>query len=134
MLSLTPRTARNVPRGRRALVVDDDQQIRHLFSAVLRRAGFDVEVAPDGMSAMSRIATLRPDVVTLDLILPGMDGFAVINRLRELSNAPPIVIVSGAVHRTETQRPISDPVVAFLAKPLRPGDLVAACESALRRA
>jgi two-component system OmpR family response regulator len=112
--------------------VDDDHQIRQLFSAVLRRAGFDVEVASDGAAAMHRITASRPDVVTLDLVLPGMDGFAIINRLRELADAPPVVIVSGAVHRTEA-RPVSDPVVAFLCKPLRLGDLVAACENAVRR-
>jgi DNA-binding response OmpR family regulator len=131
-MAATPSTDTGTPRGRRALVVDDDHQIRQLFSAVLRRAGFEVEVASDGATAMQRIVASRPDVVTLDLVLPGMDGFAIIHRLRELSDAPPVVIVSGAAARTEWPAG-SDPVVASLPKPLRARDLVAACEDALRR-
>jgi CheY-like chemotaxis protein len=93
---LTTSTAH--PQGRRVLVVDDDRAIRDLFRAVLRRADFIVEVADSGTAALRRVAESGPDVVTLDLAMPGVDGFAVIDRIRALSSPPPIVVVSGGAY------------------------------------
>jgi len=120
------------PQGRRILVVDDDPTIRELFRAVLRRADFSVEVAESGVMALRRMAEVPPDVVTLDLAMPGMDGFTVVDRLRAMPCPPPIVVVSGAAYEEEVLS-FGCPVVAFLAKPLHPADLVVACERALSR-
>lgn len=119
----------DAPRSRRALVVDDDRQIRELFSIALRRVGFEVQVASGAAEALQRFSDARPDVVTLDLATPGVDGFSVIDRLHEIPDAPPIVIVSGMAQPT---RDLPN-VVAFIAKPLTLTALVAACELALDR-
>ena len=122
----------HAPRPRPyALVVDDDPQIRELFGIILRRAGFKVEVADRGAVALQKIQVQRPDLVTIDVAMPDMDGFAMIDRLRELPDSPPVLVVSGFVNRTEASRALSQPVVEFLAKPLRPEELVAACERAI---
>jgi two-component system, OmpR family, response regulator len=114
-----------------ALVVDDDPEIRELFGIILRRAGFDVDVADRGAVALQKIKILRPDLVTVDVAMPDMDGFAMIDRLRELPDSPPVVVVSGFVNRIESRPSMSQPVVAYLSKPLRPEELVAACERAI---
>jgi CheY-like chemotaxis protein len=116
--------------GRRVLVVDDDPAIRDLFGLCLRRAEFVVDLATSGEEALRCVADIRPDVMTLDLGMPDIDGFAIIDRLRALPMSPPIVVVSGHVYVEETFV-FGKPVVALLSKPLQPGDLVAACERAL---
>jgi CheY-like chemotaxis protein len=114
-----------------ALVVDDDPEICELFGLILRRAGFHVEVADRSAVALQKIKVLRPDLVTVDVAMPYMDGFAMIDRLRELPDSPPVVVVSAFVNKTESRRSLPQPVVAYLAKPLRPEELVAACERAI---
>jgi CheY-like chemotaxis protein len=116
--------------GPRVLVVDDDGAIRELFRTVLRRANFVVDVAESGAAALRQLEESAPDLVTLDLAMPDMDGFAVIDRLRALPSPPPIVVVSGKAHSREMLC-FTRPVVACLPKPLHPGDLVAACKRAL---
>jgi two-component system OmpR family response regulator len=122
----------STPRERHVLIVDDDPAIRELFRTVLRRAGFVARLADSGRTAMRMVADYQPDVVTLDLAMPGEDGFAVIDRLRALPNAPAVVVVSGAAYPDEALA-LGTPVVAVLTKPLHPEDLVAACHRALRR-
>jgi CheY-like chemotaxis protein len=114
---------------RRVLVVDDDPAIRRFFGEVLRRAGFSVDVADGGATALQQVGDSRPDLVTLDLAMPGIDGLAVIQELRGLTSPPPVVVVSGAANAEAI--PLGHPVVALLSKPLLPSDLVAACERAL---
>jgi CheY-like chemotaxis protein len=133
--SISPDPAFAPPPRPYALVVDDDPQIRELFGIILRRAGFTVDVADKSTVALQKIQVLRPDLVTVDVAMPDMDGFAMIDRLRELPDAPPVLVVSGFVNRMEAraaQQP-QQPVVAYLAKPLRPEELVAACERALNQ-
>ena len=122
---------RPVGKGRRALVVDDDPQIRRLFDLILTNAGFQVEVAEGGRAALQKLKESCHDVVTLDLAMSDMSGMAVIECVRELPYMPPIVVVSGAAEVVEGRRKFARPVVAFIAKPLRPSELVAACEEAL---
>jgi CheY-like chemotaxis protein len=118
--------------GRRVLVVDDDPATRELFRAVLHRANFRVHVADSGRTALRLVADWKPDVVTLDLAMPIVDGFAVIDWFRALPSPPPIVVVSGGTY-PEEMLSFGRPVVAFLPKPLHPDDLVAACDRALCR-
>ncbi|WP_370466519.1 response regulator [Streptacidiphilus sp. PB12-B1b] len=69
------------------LVVDDEPNIRELLSASLRFAGFRVSSAASGAEAVTAVARDRPDLVVLDVMLPDMDGFAVVRRLRDDSGA-----------------------------------------------
>ena len=87
-MASNPRTARRV------LVVDDSAVAREVLSLVLRRDGFDVEIAPSGAVALQRIANRPPDVVVLDLEMPGMDGLQLLERI--MGTAPlPVVVCSG---------------------------------------
>src|SRR5881397_519708 len=66
----------------RLLVVDDEPNIRELLSASLRYAGFEVATAADGQQALALAASFRPDLLVLDVMMPGLDGFGVVRRLR----------------------------------------------------
>jgi DNA-binding response OmpR family regulator len=106
--------------------VDDDVATREMFRMALRIAGFDVETASDGVAALRHIEQHVPDVVVLDLDLPGINGIAVHGELgsRDRTRNVPIVIVTG----TDWQLP--SPVSAALAKPLTPHELVDAVRDA----
>ena len=114
---------------RSVLVVDDDVATREMYRMALRIAGFDVETASDGVAALRRIEQHVPDVVVLDLDLPGINGIAVHGELdaRERTRHVPIVIVTG----TDWQSPF--PVFAALSKPLSPHELVDAVRVAATR-
>ena len=74
------------------LVVDDEPQIRRALRTALTGHGYEVEVAEDGETALARLAARLPDVVVLDLIMPGTDGFEVLRQTRRWSNVPVIVL------------------------------------------
>ena len=114
---------------RSVLVVDDDVATREMFRMALRLAGFEVETASDGVAALKQIEQRVPDVVVLDLDMPGLNGLAVHEELdsRERTRHVPIIIVTG----TDWQSPY--PVSAALSKPLAPHDLVDAVRDAASR-
>ena len=105
---------------RSVLVVDDDRDIREMFTTALRQAGFEVRSAVDGIVALRQIEHRRPDVVVLDLNLPMVDGIAVHEELnlRTDTQGLPVVIITG----TEQESPF--PAYATLRKPIDPDNLV----------
>jgi CheY-like chemotaxis protein len=117
-------------QGRRVVVVDDDEPIRQLVANVLEDAGYEVQLAGDGEAALSAISAWKPDLVTLDLVMPGLDGWGVIERLRKVADPPPIVVVSG---RTDDVPPgVLDRCVAgYVTKPFHVLDLLATCRRVL---
>jgi CheY-like chemotaxis protein len=100
---------------RRVLIVDDDDNIRDLMRVQLNNAGYVVLDARDAASALHIARTARPDVITVDLLMPGIDGWSFIERLRKeesLANIP-IVVVTGAADAKKDQRlPVDVSVVA----------------------
>src|SRR3954453_16865852 len=118
--------------GARALVVDDAAEFRELVAAVLRRDGFLVEVAGDGRAALDIARSFSPDVVVLDLGLPGMDGVEVCRQLRTFTDAY-VVMVTG--RRDEVDKLIGLSVGAddYVTKPFSPRELVARVRAMLRR-
>ena len=99
------------------LVVDDDEGTRDRLRSMLTRAGWSVQEAPDGRTALQRVAAARPAVILLDLMMPGMDGFAV---LKELRNTPdwaaiPVVVVT-AMDMTRADRERLGPQAALIRK------------------
>jgi PAS domain S-box-containing protein len=101
--------------SRRVLVVDDDDDFRDVLRQELQRAGYVVLDARDAASAIQIARSSRPDVITVDLVMPGLDGWSFIERLRadETLTAIPIVVVSGAPDaKTSGRRPIDVSVVA----------------------
>jgi len=86
----------------RILVVDDVATVRALISDMLEEAGYDVETAADGEKALEGIRRCRPDLVLLDLVLPGKDGFEVLRALGEMGEtAPPVLVMSGTMHQPD---------------------------------
>ena len=87
-------------RAKRILVVDDEMDVRALLLATLEDAGYDVDLASDGVLALARILAHRPDLVVLDLMMPGMDGHELIAKLAAVPSSPPIIAIFSALSRT----------------------------------
>lgn len=116
----------------RILVVDDEPVMQAFVCRVLRQFGYDVESALDGEQALAMIQTEQPDLVLLDLAMPGIDGWGVLERLKQLSDAPRVVVLSAAMSDADTHRRGLDAGAwACLTKPVRIADLVATCRQAL---
>jgi two-component system, OmpR family, alkaline phosphatase synthesis response regulator PhoP len=114
------------------LVVDDEQRLRDLIRSYLERDGFAVLAAADGLTALDLARQHRPDVVVLDLMLPGLDGLEVCRRLRAFSDAYVIMLTAKA---EEIDRIIGLEVGAddYLTKPFSPRELLARVRAMLRR-
>jgi DNA-binding response OmpR family regulator len=108
----------------RVFVVEDDPDFRELVRDVLARAGFDVEVADDGIAALSHIRRSIPDLIVLDLRMPNLDGLEVLKLLRstEVGRRIPVVVTTGATIDA-TLRELASTV---LQKPFAMADLVRA--------
>ncbi|MER7730241.1 response regulator transcription factor [Streptomyces erythrochromogenes] len=121
----------------RVLVVDDDPTVSEVVAGYLERAGFTVERADDGPSALEAAARCRPDLVVLDLMLPGMDGLEVCRRLRAGgAGARTLPVVMLTARGDEEDRILGLEVGAddYVTKPFSPRELVLRVRSVLRRA
>ncbi|MEV8593185.1 response regulator transcription factor [Streptomyces sp. NPDC052012] len=118
--------------GARVLVVDDDPTVAEIVSGYLDRAGYVVDRAGDGPGALARAAEHRPDLVVLDLMLPGMDGLEVCRRMRGQGPVPVIMLTARG---DEDDRILGLEVGAddYVTKPFSPRELVLRVESVLRR-
>jgi len=119
----------------RILIVDDDPLNRQIVSRVLAKAGYETDSAKDGPEALAMIDRAIPDLVVLDVMMPGMSGFDVCRQLRQdLKTAPLLVILltasSAVENRIEGFEAGADD---FLAKPFHPAELVAHVQALLRR-
>ncbi|MDH6606628.1 two-component system response regulator ResD [Streptomyces sp. SAI-208] len=117
---------------RRVLVVDDDPTVAEVVSGYLDRAGYLVDRAADGPDALARAAAHRPDLVVLDLMLPGMDGLEVCRRMR---GSGPVPVIMLTARGDEDDRILGLEVGAddYVTKPFSPRELVLRVESVLRR-
>jgi two-component system KDP operon response regulator KdpE len=116
----------------RVLVVDDEPQIRRALSINLQARGYEVEVAPDGESALDVAARKHPDVVVLDLGLPGMDGVEVIRGIRGWSQVP-IVVLSVRDAEGDKVAALDAGADDYVTKPFGMDELLARLRAALRR-
>lgn len=114
------------------LVVDDEQSILNIVSAYLRAEGYTVHTASDGPSGLKAARTLKPDLLILDLMLPGMDGIELLTQLRRESDVYVILLTAKS---EETDKVIGLSVGAddYLTKPFSARELVARVKAALRR-
>src|SRR3954470_18291192 len=118
--------------GARALVVDDVAEFRELVTTVLRREGFVVEAAVDGPAALAAARAFAPDVVVLDIGLPGMDGVEVCRQLRTFSDAY-VVMLTGRQEEVDKLIGLSVGADDYVTKPFSPRELVARIRAMLRR-
>lgn len=114
------------------LVIEDDQDIRELVRTVLTQAGFDVTVAGSGAEGVLAAKTLNPDVITLDLGLPDIDGFEVSRQIREFSDAY-IVMLTARTDELDTLIGLESGADDYLTKPFRPRELRARVAAMMRR-
>lgn len=118
--------------ARVGLVIEDDHDIRELVRTVLSQAGFDVSVASSGAEGVLVAKTLNPDVITLDLGLPDIDGFEVSRQIREFSDAY-IVMLTARTEELDTLIGLESGADDYLTKPFRPRELRARIAAMMRR-
>jgi len=117
----------------RLLVVDDEPNIRELLSASLRYAGFEVTAAADGDQAIALARSERPDLIVLDVMMPGRDGFDVVRRLRGDGRPVPVVFLTA---RDATEDKISGLTLGgddYVTKPFSLEEVIARIRTVLRR-
>ncbi|MEZ0470180.1 response regulator transcription factor [Luteimonas salinilitoris] len=118
---------------RHILVIEDDHDIAQMLVLNLRAEGFDVHVAHNGEDGLAQVRQARPQLLVLDLMLPGMDGLDVCRRLREGADYLPIIVLSAK--SSETQRVLGLELGAddYLTKPFSMAELVARVHAVMRR-
>jgi two-component system alkaline phosphatase synthesis response regulator PhoP len=116
----------------KVLVVDDEQTILDLVTAYLRQEGYQVYTALDGPGGLKAARSFKPDLIVLDIMLPGLDGIEVLSQLRRESN---VYVIMLTARSEETDKVIGLSVGAddYLTKPFSPRELVARIKAALRR-
>ncbi|WP_369601058.1 response regulator transcription factor [Hahella sp. SMD15-11] len=114
------------------LVVDDDLEIRELLGDYLRRNGFDTLLAEDGEAMQALLARHEPDLIVLDIMLPGEDGFSLCQKIRRYSDVPVLMLTANA---DDTDRIVGLELGAddYVAKPFNPRELLARIRAILRR-
>ena len=116
----TPARTIPTPAGRpRVLVADDEASVRDLLSKTLALAEYDVDVVPDGRSAVDRLRVLPYDLLITDLKMPGVDGLSVIREARSLKADIPIIIITGFSTEASAIEAVNLGVSGYLTKPFR---------------
>lgn len=118
---------------KRVLVVEDEPDTIYLLKQILRIAGFNVISAVNGNEALRKMAEFQPDLVLLDLMMPGMDGWQTITHLREMSETP-VIIVSAMGGKNDIVRGLHMGADDYLTKPFHNSEVVARVQTVLRRA
>lgn len=117
----------------RILVVEDDQDTAFLLKQILRHAGFDVLSAMNGKEALTKINLSFPDLVVLDLMMPEMDGWEMIDRLRQVSSTP-VIILTALSSKENTVNCLQRGADDYMTKPFYKDEVVARVNAVLRRA
>jgi DNA-binding response OmpR family regulator len=118
---------------RRILVVDDDEDIRRLLRTLLERAGYLVDEAPDGKAALRQFYASTPDLVILDVTMPELDGWGTLERIRDLSDVP-VIMLTARTAELERVRGLSAGADDYVPKPFGRQELLARVQALLRRA
>jgi two-component system, cell cycle sensor histidine kinase and response regulator CckA len=129
----TPAPDRPAPiSGRpRVLVVDDEASIRDLLAKTLALAEYDVDVSPDGRSALERLRMHSYDLLIADLKMPGMDGLTVIREAKRYKADLPVIIITGFSTESSAIEAVNLGVAGYLTKPFRVPQVLAAAARAL---
>jgi len=114
------------------LVVDDEPSVTNLVSAYLRTEGYEVFTAADGHAGLKAARTFKPDLIILDLMLPGIDGIELLSRLRRESEVY-VIMLTARTEETDKIVGLSVGADDYVTKPFSPRELVARVKAALRR-
>ena len=116
------------------LLVDDEPSILQLSRMYLEREGFEIQSAEDGLQALQAVERLKPALLVLDVMLPGLDGFEVCRRLRAANNPLPIIMLTARDEDIDKILGLELGADDYLTKPFNPRELVARVKAILRRA
>ncbi|QIX94378.1 response regulator [Cedecea sp. FDAARGOS_727] len=119
-------------QNKRVLVIEDDADAANVLEAYLRREGYSVAVAGDGLAGMNRVLSWKPDLILLDVMLPGMNGTEILAAVRRKGNTPVIMITAmgEAYDKIGALRYGADD---YVVKPYNPGEVMARVQAVLRR-
>lgn len=126
-----PRVAATAAGRPRVLVVDDEASIRDLLAKTLALAEYDVDLAPDGRTALERLRIIPYDLLITDLRMPGVDGLAVIREARRMKADMPVIIITGFSTESSAIEAVNLGVSGYLTKPFRIPRVLAAAAKAL---
>ena len=117
------------------LVADDDEDVLQLVAAVLEEEGYEIETARDGLEALDRLSTRRPDLALLDVRMPGVDGVELSRRIRRnpLTRDVPVILLSALVHAKYVARGFAAGATDYIRKPFSPHELIARVGATLDR-
>ncbi len=118
----------------RVLVVDDEPIVREILERYLHRGGFDVATAADGQAALDCFEASRPDLIVLDLMLPGIDGLEVFRRIRDRREGTGVIMLTARGEETDRVVGLDLGADDYVAKPFSPREIVARARAVLRRA
>jgi two-component system, OmpR family, phosphate regulon response regulator OmpR len=120
-------------RPHRIWVVDDDPEIRQLLATYLGQQGYEVRCLHDALQLRARLENQRPDLVVLDLMLPGEDGLTALRRLRDAGDDLPVLMLTARGEAVDRIIGLEQGADDYLAKPFLPRELTARIEAVLRR-
>ena len=123
----------SVLRGR-ILVVEDDARVRNNVVEFLTEEGFDVVSADNGIDAVALAEAREPDLIVCDIMMPGMDGFAVLEAVREFTERQPFIFLTARAERADVRRGMNAGADDYLTKPFTLSELLDAVQTRLRRA
>ena len=115
----------------RILIVDDEKGVRELLARALSGGEYDIDVAPDGHTAIEQLRTVEYDLLITDLKMPGMDGLSVIRAARGVSPELPVIVITGYSTEASAIEAINLGVSGYITKPFRLPRILAAAQKAL---
>lgn len=119
----------------RVLVVDDDRDIRDLVTFKLEQAGYEVRQAEDGLQALDAVRAWAPDLVVLDVMMPGLSGIDVVRELRAdpASSATPVILLTAKAQEADVETGFVTGADDYVVKPFSPRELVSRVQAVLAR-
>src|SRR6201989_2238455 len=118
---------------RRVLVVDDEDNVTHLVSSALRFDGFETVTADNGTSALAKVAELDPDLIVLDVMMPGLDGLGVLHNLRAAGSSVPVIFLTARDTANDRINGLRAGADDYVVKPFSIEELLARVHAVLRR-
>ena len=118
--------------GRRALVIDDEVHFRYFLRVLLEKAGFAVKMARNGIEALDVLRSWRPDVITLDVMMPELDGFSACREIRKFSQVP-VLMISARGEEYDRIHGFELGVDDYVTKPFSPKELMMRVQAILKR-
>lgn len=120
-------------KGKRVLIVEDEESLLKLESILLASKGLKVSACPDGFAAMEELSRNLPDIVVLDVMLPGMDGFEVCRRIKSNSGSAktPVIMLTARKNSQDMERGLQAGADAYITKPFKSAELIATIERLL---